>query len=262
MARCRIVPIGENFWNIRGSFRIGRLVDVGTHASLVRLRSGRFVFLDAYALAPDVRATVDELTAGGEAIEAIINLHPFHTLHVEALWRQYPNARLYGTQRHLSRLPALPWQPATTDAPALHAQYADDFDFSVPAGVELISANEHVHFGSVLALHRASRTVHVDDTFMLVRMPFAMGGWGRPDYLGLHPTLWQALEKRQGAAAEFSAWLEQLAGDWGDAAHLCAAHAGTLSFVSCKPAEALGERMRSALRHAGLVLAAHRRRYG
>ena len=253
--------ISDNFWNIRGSFKIGRLVDVGTHASLVRLQSGKFVFLDTYTLAPDIKAAVDELTDGGAAIEAIINLHPFHTLYVEALWQQYPDVKLYGTQRHQTHLPALPWQPLTTDDPAFHAQYADDFDFSVPAGVELIPANEHVHFGSVLALHRASGTVHVDDTFMVVRLPLAMGAWGPPNYLGLHPTLWQALEKRTAAAAEFRAWLEQLANDWGDAEHLCAAHTGTLSF-SGKASDALGERMRNALRHVGLTLAAHRRIYG
>ena len=36
------------------------------------------------------------------------------------------------------------------------------------AGVDFISDREVIHFSSVLALHRNSNTLHVDDTLMVV----------------------------------------------------------------------------------------------
>ena len=101
----RTIQVSENFWNFRGSFKIAGVLDVGTQASLVRLGSGKFVFLDAYSLSPSARREVDELTDGGEQLEAILNLHPFHTLHVERMHEMYPQATLYGTARHLSKFP-------------------------------------------------------------------------------------------------------------------------------------------------------------
>ena len=67
-----VVDVGDGFWNIRGSFKVGGLVDVRTHCSLVRLASGKFVFLDAYALPDEVKAWVDAQTDGGKAVEAIL----------------------------------------------------------------------------------------------------------------------------------------------------------------------------------------------
>jgi len=46
----KIHSIGDDFWNIRGSFRIGKVIDVGTQTSLVRRGNGKFIFLDAYTL--------------------------------------------------------------------------------------------------------------------------------------------------------------------------------------------------------------------
>ena len=41
----RLIDLGNGFWNIRGDLRLFGLLNVGTQASLVRLRSGRFVAL-------------------------------------------------------------------------------------------------------------------------------------------------------------------------------------------------------------------------
>ena len=125
----RIIRITDDFWNIRGSFRVAGLINVGTQASLVRRANGKFVFLDSYTLRGRVARQIDDLTNGGEDVEAILNLHPFHTVHVQAMHERYPNARLFGTTRHLSRFPDLPWQEKLTESPALHATYAKDFEF-------------------------------------------------------------------------------------------------------------------------------------
>jgi len=84
-----VVQISDDFWNIRGSYKVRGLVEIGTHVSLVRLGSGRFVFLDSYSLEGPAREFVDALTDGGEDLEAVINLHPFHTMHVRRMHALY-----------------------------------------------------------------------------------------------------------------------------------------------------------------------------
>jgi hypothetical protein len=256
-----IIAIDGGFWNIRGSFRVGGVVDVGTQASLVRLASGKFVFLDSYSFNSSTRRAIAELTRGGEDIEAILNLHPFHTVHVRRMHELYPRASLHGTVRHLSRFPELPWSRVCTEDPALHQQYAEDFEFSVPGGVDFVSANENVHFSSVLALHRASRTIHSDDTLTYVRLPGLMRLAGLGDKVIFHPTLDKALEKRPGAAAEFHAWARDLIERWRDAENLCAAHTAPL-LARDNRGGSIHDRLQEALRKVSGTLRRHERRYG
>jgi hypothetical protein len=224
-----MLKIADDFLNIRGSFKVGGLIDIGTQCSLVQRASGKFVFLDSYTLSGKAQRDVDALTNRGKDVEAILNLHPFHTVHVRAMHERYPKARLYGTARHLSQLPDLPWEKTRTEQARLHKLFEADFEFSVPRGVDFISANENVHFSSVLVLHRASRTIHVDDTLMYVRLPLPARVLGFRDMLLFHPALRQALKKRKGAGQDFREWAEELAADWRDAKNLCAAHTTALT---------------------------------
>ncbi|MGB1264030.1 MAG: hypothetical protein ACPG52_14065, partial [Cognaticolwellia sp.] len=201
----KIVKISDDFWNIRGEFRVFGLLNIGTHASLVKLANGKFVLLDAYTLPVDIKAQVDALTRNGDDIAAIINLHPFHTIHVEQAHTHYPKAKLYGTQRHLDKLPDLPWQTELTNSTEFAALFADDFDFSVPRGVDFISNNEQLHFASVLAYHRASKTIHVDDTLMFLKLPGLLSVLKSPE-LSFHMTLSRTLEQRKGATDDFTLW--------------------------------------------------------
>jgi hypothetical protein len=257
----RTQHIGDNFWNIRGSFKIGGLLDIKTHCSLVKLTSGKFVFLDAYTLPAAVKREVDALTDNGEAVEAIINLHPFHTVHVKAMHQQYPRAKLYGTARHVDLLPDLPWEQDTTESAPLQARYAADLAFSIPAGVDFISANDKVHFSSVLAYHPLSKTIHVDDTLMYVSLPRAAGMLGVRNPLVFHPTLPQALLREPGAARAFREWALALAQDWAAAENLCAAHTGNL-LAQTKAGESIAIRIERALDKVGRVLSRHERKYG
>ena len=224
----KILRIADNFWNIRGSFKIAGVIDIGTQASLIRGQNGKFVFLDSYTLDGAARQEIDQLTNDGKDLEAVLNLHPFHTVHVPRMHARYPHARHYGTARHLSKFPELEWQQTCTEDTELHTMFADDFEFSVPRGVDFISANENVHFSSVLVFHRTSRTIHVDDTLMYIRLPLLMRFFGLSDAMSFHPTLSKALEKRPGAAQEFSQWAEELMERWHDVENLCAAHTATL----------------------------------
>ena len=95
MPPSNIIHVGEGFWNIRGSLKIGGILDVKTHASLVRRKGGGYILLDAYELDEATRSWIAEETSGGDAIEAVLHLHPFHTLFVRALHEAYPKAKLY-----------------------------------------------------------------------------------------------------------------------------------------------------------------------
>lgn len=248
----RFVQIGEGFWNVRGSFKVAGLFDAGTQCSLVRLRSGDFVLLDAYTLSSAVERQILDLTDQGRAVRAILNLHPFHTLHVGGCLRPFPNAKLYGTRRHKQRAPELPWQELETDAPALHALFADDLEFTVPRGVAFIPRSAQLHFASVLAIHRASKTLHVDDTLSWLDLPL-LGG------LRFHPTLRFVLEREQGAAAAFRGWAEELVARCRGLDHLCTAHGKALP---PQPTHGLAELVQAALARVESVLRSHERKYG
>jgi len=256
-----IIEVSGGFWNIRGSFRIGGVVDIKTQASLVRLANGNFVFLDSCSLGDAAMARIDSILGSKGEIEAILNLHPFHTVHVETMHRNYPDARLYGTVRHHERFPDMPWEAERTEDSALHQLYADDFDFSIPAGVDFVSSNDNVHFSSVLVMHKASRTIHVDDTFMYLKLPRLLRLFGVKDSLAFHPTLSMALERRAGAADDFRAWARSLIEQWGNAENLCAAHTAALLGRENRGAS-IARRMKKALQRCEPRLRLHTRRYG
>ena len=113
----------------------------------------------------------------------------------------------------------------------------------------------------MLAYHRPSRTIHVDDTFMLLELPRLLALCGLRNYVGLHPTLAQALEKRAGASADFRHWLETLAHDWHDAENLCAAHSATLTADNNR-GDRIATRIVKTLRYVRWALARHQKRYG
>ncbi|PIE17319.1 MAG: hypothetical protein CSA66_06130 [Proteobacteria bacterium] len=244
-----IVQIADGFWNIRGAFRVFGLLNIGTQSSLVRLAGGRYALLDSYTLKGDPRDEVMARTDGGDALDAIINLHPFHTVHVKAVAAMFPNAKLYGTSRHHAVAPDLRWEPERTETAAFAALFADDLDLTVPKGVDFVPSNENLHFASVLAIHKATETLHVDDTLNWIPIPFVKG-------LAFHPTLNKVLERRPGAAADFRAWAEAFADRCETVRHVCTAHT-KLAPVSGDPPGGIAQRVRAALTKVDKVLRKH-----
>jgi hypothetical protein len=247
--REQIIEIADGFWNIRGSFKLGGLIELGTQASLVRLEDGRFVLLDSYTLPDDVLGRVRELTDGGRDVDAIINVHPFHTLHVAPAHRQFPGARLFGSERHVRKASALKWQALRVDDPRMAEEFPG-LEFSVPRGVDFISDDPSVHFSSVLVYHPASRTLHVDDTLNYTTLPLVGG-------VGFHPTLSKALERRAGAAEDFAAWAGEIGERWKDTENVCAAHSRALTGVTD-----FQGRVQAALGKVQRPLRAHERAHG
>lgn len=257
----KILQFGEDFWNIRGSFKIAGIIDIGTQASLVRLGSGKFVFLDSYTLSGGVKQEIDELTNDGDDVVAVLNLHPFHTVHVTKMQEHYPAAKHYGTARHLEKFPDLNWQKLCTEDPRVHAKFSQDLEFSIPRGVDFISDDENLHFSSILAYHPTSKSIHVDDTLMYIRLPMLMRYFGLSDALSFHLTLAKVLEKREGAVQDFREWAEEMAEQWQDAENLCAAHTTTL-IGQDKDNVSIYDRIIKALEKVQKTLDSHERKFG
>lgn len=259
----KIIDIDEGYTNFRGSFKLGPF-DLGTQAALVELEQGGFVFLDSYSFSGAQRSKINALTDGGEAVIAVLNLHPFHTLHVESMAKQFPDALLYGTKRHQEKFPRLKWSSLSSEDFEFENPFEEDFSFSIPAGTDFVSTNDNVHFSSVLAKHHASNTIHVNDTFNILNLPKSLDALTRPFDAGsqiqFHPTLALALQKRAGAADEFSAWVEAICEPWfADSSSLCAAHSGV--YKEAKPGQ-LSRKLKLAKLLIEPVLALHRLRYG
>lgn len=253
----RLIDLGNGFWNIRGTLRIAGLVNVGTQTSLVRLAPGRFVFLDSYGLGADLRRQVMEMTDGGRDVEAILNLHPFHTLHCRTMHEMFPGALLFGSARHRRKWPDLPWQAEAVESPAVAMRYTGLL-FSLPAGIDYICANERVHAGSLLAFHPASGSLHVDDTLNVLPIPGPLRRLLGLPRLGFHPTIGQALQDRPDAARDFRDWALRLARDWQDARTVCAAHSATLAIAP----GSFPDHVRKALARAEPALRRAERRRG
>ena len=229
----KIVQLSDEFWNIRGDLRIGGVLNVGTQCSLVRLAQGRFVFLDSYTLKGKIRDRVMELTDQGRAVEAVLNLHPFHTLHCAQMARDFPDATFYGSARHAQKVPEVDWSPDLVESNAVAARYPE-LSFSLPEGIDYISKDESVHAGSLLVFHPASGSLHVDDTFNVLPLPETLRKLLPVPRIAFHPTLKKALHDTPDAGARFCDWAERIATDWAGTRTLCAAHSAISRF---KPGE-------------------------
>ncbi len=250
--------LADTFWNIRGVHRIGGLLDIGTQMSLVQRSDGRFVVIDGCDLEESQRASFMALTGNGERVDAVLNVHPFHTLHVEATHRLFPGATLHGTARHHQQAPSLPWSPQPVEDWKDDHPLADIFDLSVPDGVDFVSSDDRVHVSSVLVRHRKSKTVHVDDTFNVLAAPGFLRGVLPVSSLRMHPMLRKALREEAGAADAYAAWARALAGRWADTRIVCAAH----SAVRHLPAGGFSREVGAALEKVSGTLDSHRERYG
>ncbi len=250
--------LADDFWTMRGNFRVAHVVNIGTHMSLVRAPGGGFVLLDCYKPDEAELGALMTLTNGGSRIETVLNLHPFHTVYCESLRVLLPQARFIGTRRHHQELPALRWDPALIEAQTTQQQFAAFLDFSIPHGVDFISRDEAVHVSSVIVRHRNSGIIHVDDTINVIDLPSLIEGLLPGPRLRFHPKLAEALETRAGAADDYTLWAKRLARDWSDTHIICAAHNG----IHRLEGETFCEAIDQALDYAAKTLDKHRETYG
>eukprot|EP01129_Flabellula_baltica_P002623 TRINITY_DN12430_c0_g1_i1.p1 TRINITY_DN12430_c0_g1~~TRINITY_DN12430_c0_g1_i1.p1 ORF type:complete len:291 (-),score=65.83 TRINITY_DN12430_c0_g1_i1:114-986(-) len=225
----RIIEVAPDFYNIRGNFKvIAGLVNLGTQMSLARLSSGRFLVLDTIPLDDELKEEIDELTQDGELIEAVLALHPFHTLSFEKFYEAYPDVPYYGCPRHIRVLPDIPWAGEfRDDDPSTLAMWEPEIEMRIPAGAEFEfpvpeSSN---HFNSVFCFHVASRTIHIDDTVMNYEgAGFIINKIASKNGVQFHPSLsGPALRLDACAPGQFRDWVNGILEDW-DFDNLCLAH--------------------------------------
>ncbi|XP_037040368.1 uncharacterized protein LOC119077304 [Bradysia coprophila] len=227
-----IRSFGNGFWNVRVPFQI-KLLEIGTHMSLIQLSNGNFLVIDTVALNDQLERELNELTNNGTKIEAVLAVHPFHTLAYSAFHRLYPNVPYYGTPRHLRKLTEIKWAGQLDDKEnkELLSKWAPDVELRIPAGAEYFDPQpeDTNHFVSIFVYHRNSKTLHVDDTLIYaedpswpVRLVFGV----QAGSLKFHPSMADGgLYRTVEAPLQFRDWMKKLLDDW-DFENLCTAHIG------------------------------------
>ncbi len=222
----KIYDLGAGFWNVRGSFLKDGVTDMGGQCSLIKLESGRFIFLDSYALTGDIREQVMALTNDGKDVEAVLNVHPYHTVQCAQMAKDFPQATFYGSERHRKQVPEVQWSDDLVESDTVAQRYPE-LEFAVPEGMYYIAPEESVHTGSLLVYHPASRSLHVDDTFemppsKLVNMVQLK--------INFQMTTKQALKDEPNAGKTYCDWVAGLAHKWRDTSNFCVAHSGLVKF--------------------------------
>jgi len=110
----------------------------------------------------------------------------------------------------------------------------------------------------VLARHRQSGIVHVDDTFNVMEAPGFLARLLPQSSLRMHPMLGRALKREPGAADAYATWARGLASAWAQTHIVCAAHLA----VRRLPAGGFAREVEAALARVSRTLARHRARYG
>lgn len=222
----RIVTIGRSFYNIRSPFKVlFGLIDVGTHMSLIRLNTGKFIIIDTIEIDIELKMYIDELTNNGELIEAVLATHPFHTVYFPAFYKLYPNAKYYGCPRHIKNITSITWEGNFQNETTLKLWESENIYLRIPDGVEFINPAETNHFSSVFVFHQPSRTIHVDDTIGYHHNPGCVlrcVAGARANKMNFW-NLKIGLKHDNDAPMQFKRWIEKLILDW-DFDNVCTAH--------------------------------------
>jgi len=227
----RILDLGSGFYNIRTSFKAFKgLLDIGTHMSLIRLNNGGFLIIDTVPLDPEIKQEIDKLTDQGRNITAVLATHPFHTLSFSAFYEAYPNTMYIGTPRHIRNIKGIPWEKEDISSPANLSRWAPEIEMRIPAGAEFKAPLPEAsnHFNSVFVFHKASKTIHLDDTVMYYENPstiLKMAG-KKADHMEFHMSMEShGLYPAPDAPDLFKHWVQQILQDW-DFDNMCCAHIG------------------------------------
>ncbi|KAJ3072469.1 hypothetical protein HDU98_003545 [Podochytrium sp. JEL0797] len=228
--RTKLRDLGNGFFNLRAPFTVGYVLNVGTHMSFIKLSSGRFVALSTVDLDADSKQEIDALTDNGDLIEAVIATNPFHTMAFEGFHKAYPNAKYYGTPRHIRNIKNVVWAGSIDEN---LNNWASEIELSIPAGCEFNSPQPELfnHFCGVVALHKASRFVICDDAFETVKnqgfLTSLASGLKNGD-VRFHPSFQShGLLATPEAPQQFFDWMQRLINEW-DWDNLCTAHSGVV----------------------------------
>lgn len=219
----RFVRYGEHFINIRADFKVFKVVQIGTHMSIVRLSSGRYLLIDTVPIDEGLRAEIDALTNNGELIEGVVATHPFHTIAFPGFRQAYPEVPFYGTPRHLRVQPDLNWAGNIQD----HlARWEPDVYMRIPAGAEFVQPmpEKSNHFSAVWVFSPAAHMLHVDDTIMyLEAVPLLLKMLFKSQHFLFHPSIkGPGLYPTPEAPFQFRDWVRDIIRDWDFDSVVCA----------------------------------------
>ncbi|CAM9399227.1 unnamed protein product, partial [Ectocarpus fasciculatus] len=199
-----LIEVGEGFWNIRGSFVALGVIELGTHMSIVRLSSGKFLVIDTLPLNPQLKTELDHLTDNA-----------------------YPSLRYYGTPRHLNVLPTLTWTGSIFDR-EVQELWEPDVSMRIPDGAEFVNPPSDNHFSCVFVFHRASQTIHIDDTVCYFEDPGCLLSLigAKKGSMKFHTSMTKAgLLPTPEAPYDFKNWVQAIINEW-DFDTVCTAHNG------------------------------------
>lgn len=218
------IEIGPGFWNMRSSFFYAGWINVGTHMSLLKLNSGKFLAIDTCEINPSAKAQIDQLTDNGRLLEAVLATHPFHTIWFPAFHKLYPNALYYGTPRHIRNQTSIPWTGSIAESDMLKRWDNEGVYMKIPYGAEFANPAEDNHFSAVMVYHEASRTIHDDDTIMFFGNSTSciLSCFTRPGTMEFW-NLEKGLLPEHDAPMRFKAWVEEVIREW-DFDNICVAH--------------------------------------
>jgi len=224
-----LIEIGPNFWNIRARFVIKMLIDIGNQMSIIRLSNGNFLVIDAVPLTDNIKKEIDELTENGSKIEAVLATHPFHTVGIPSFYANYPKASYYGCPRHLRKLTMVQWAGDLNEC-KIRSLWEPDVELRIPAGSEFVAPvpESTNHFSCVWVFHKASRTIHIDDTVFYAQDPgflLSLGGFKKGS-MSFHPSMTSSgLLPHPDSPSQFRDWVATVLKDW-DFDNIVAAHTG------------------------------------
>mmetsp|Transcript_36869 Transcript_36869/g.53962 ORF Transcript_36869/g.53962 Transcript_36869/m.53962 type:complete len:313 (+) Transcript_36869:68-1006(+) len=238
--------INPGFFRVAIKFPVAMgMVDIGSHMGLIRLESGKFVAIDTVdpnlsipfnGRAGDIKHDIDLLTENGNLLEAVIATHPYHTLYFPPFYAMYPDAKYYGTPRHLRVQTDIPWVGSVADAEVL-ALYEPEIQMRFPPRCSAEFDNPlppaSNHFSNTVVLSKG--VLFNDDLLMYLENPKNRIGFIasvlaglRHDSLLFHISMYKVgLRHTPDSAPKFIAWLEKLLGDW-DFEVIASAHNGVL----------------------------------
>ncbi|KAI8852922.1 hypothetical protein BC829DRAFT_383281 [Chytridium lagenaria] len=226
----KIKELAPGFFNLRASLpKLFGMLDVGTHMSFIRLQNGKILIVDTVELTPALKAEVDALTENGTLIDGVLGTHPYHTMYFTSFHKHYPNAKYYGSPRHLKLFPGIPWAGDLNDE-KVRSLWEPEVEMRIPDGAEFVHPlpERTNHFSNVFVYHKASKTVHVDDTILVFQQPgMLMRFAGISDgQLAFHPSLTgPGLYPTEEAPKQFKCWMEKMLHDW-DFENIVSAHTG------------------------------------
>jgi len=211
----RLNRVGHNFYHATDSLIINGF-DIGVQMNFVQLNSGRFLVLDTIALNASFINEINVLTNNGSLIEAVLGTHPFHTLFFPAFYKQFPNAKYYGTPRHLKVVPQVKWTGSLWDCQ--NRVLWPEVKMRIPRGAEFVDPQPPAtnHFSGIHVYHAQSGVLHIDDTINVI---FGI--------LSFHPTIvTSGLYHIPEAPLAFGFFVQNMLNDW-SLSTICCAHKAT-----------------------------------